>query len=85
MYLVTGLLWYNYPVAVVTLTMHLIMLKFLTILCMYMLVIFDYKLKEQISVRLLACIYGTISNIFVQDPVEGTVIDHSSHGPYRSC
>ena len=40
-------------------------------------------LKEQISVILVACVYGAISNIFVQDTAEGTAIDRSSYGLYN--
>ena len=39
-------------------------------------------LKEQISVILVACVYGAISNIFVRDTAEGTAIDRSSNGLY---
>ena len=49
-------------------TMHLITLNFLTVLCMYHCML-DYK---QMSVRLVACVYGTIYNIFIQDVAEGT-------------
>ena len=40
----------------------------LTVLCMYHCML-DYK---QISIRLVACVYKTIYNIFVQDLAEGT-------------
>ena len=50
----------------------------LTVLCMYA----CNFLKEQISVILVACVYGAISNIFVRDTAEGTAIDRSSNGLY---
>ena len=48
------------------------------VLCMYA----CNFLKEQISVILVACVYGAISNIFVRDTAEGTAIDRSSNGLY---
>ena len=47
----------------------------LTVLCMYA----CNFLKEQISVILVACVYGAISNIFVRDTAEGTAMDRSSN------
>ena len=50
----------------------------LTVLCVYA----CNFLKEQISVILVACVYGAISNIFIQDTAEGMAIDRSSNGLY---
>ena len=56
--------------------MHLIMLILQYCVCNF--------LKEQISVILVACVYGDISNIFIRDMAEGTAIDRLSNRLYSS-
>ena len=52
--------------------------NFLTVLCVYA----CNFLKEQISVILVACKTGAISNIFIQDTAKGTAIERSLNGLY---